>query len=312
MTSTQVEQIPHNATDQHLHVSVVNGTPTAVEPSQNELLHSDERCTPNGTHLFRSYDTASDMVRKTYALNHKYQTLDYVLEQKNKYIKRLKTKKGPNKSIWEVLEYLSTFHDESDPDTESSQMIHAIQSAEAARQKGHPEWFQVTLLVHDLGKYMSLLDGLPQWSVVGDIFPVGAAPAKSIVYHEYFAENPDFASEDSKYNTKLGIYEEHCGFENLHFSVGHDDYLYQVLSHNTHNLPEEALYLIRYHSFYPWHRDFSYDHFASEKDFKMREKLQQFSQCDLYSKTDVVDSLDNLTTRYKALLEKYFPENLHW
>jgi hypothetical protein len=33
-------------------------------------------------------------------------------------------------------------------------------------------------------------------------------------------------------------------------SWGHDEYMYQVLKHNKSNLPEEALYIIRYASVY--------------------------------------------------------------
>ena len=33
----------------------------------------------------------------------------------------------------------------------------------------------------------------------------------------------------SRYNTKLGIYEENCGLDNVLMSWGHDEYLYQVM-----------------------------------------------------------------------------------
>lgn len=36
-------------------------------------------------------------------------------------------------------------------------------------------------------------------------------------------------------------------------SWGHDEYLYRVLRNHGTTLPDEALYMIRYHSFYPWH-----------------------------------------------------------
>ena len=43
------------------------------------------------------------------------------------------------------------------------------------------------------------------------------------------------------------------GMKNLKFAWGHDEYLYQMLLHNKVTIPLEGLYIIRYHSCYPWH-----------------------------------------------------------
>ena len=62
----------------------------------------------------------------------------------------------------------------------------------------------------------------------GDTFPVGCAPASSIVYgEESFRNNVDL--QDPRYNTKLGMYQENCGLENVLMSWGHDEYLYHVI-----------------------------------------------------------------------------------
>jgi hypothetical protein len=39
--------------------------------------------------------------------------------------------------IWEALEYLNTLVDDSDPDTDLSQIEHNLQTAEAIRRDGH-------------------------------------------------------------------------------------------------------------------------------------------------------------------------------
>ena len=70
-------------------------------------------------------------------------------------------------SIWEALEYLNTLVDDSDPDTDLSQLEHLLQTAEQIRRDGHPRWFILTGLIHDLGKILCLW-GEPQWAVVGD------------------------------------------------------------------------------------------------------------------------------------------------
>ena len=55
-------------------------------------------------------------------------------------------------------------------------------------------------------------------------------------------------------SSKYGIYEPNCGLDKITMSWGHDEYLYRVLINHGATIPEEGLYMIRFHSFYPWHR----------------------------------------------------------
>jgi len=147
-------------------------------------------------------------------------------------------------TVMETLVRLNELVDESDPDCDVPNIIHAFQTAERIRQV-HPDqdWFHLTGLIHDLGKVMAFYDE-PQWAVVGDTFPLGAAFAPSIVYRQdSFELNPDLTNP--RYNSKYGIYEPNCGLDNVIMSWGHDEYLYRVLRHNRTTLPDEALYMIR-------------------------------------------------------------------
>ncbi len=60
-------------------------------------------------------------------------------------------------TIMEALERLNDLVDESDPDTDLPNIVHAFQTAERIRQC-HPDrdWFQLTGLIHDLGKVRQL------------------------------------------------------------------------------------------------------------------------------------------------------------
>src|SRR5437762_6199266 len=140
--------------------------------------------------------------------------------------------------IWEAMEYLNTLVDDSDPDTDRSQIEHLLQAAESARHDQQPRWFILTCLIHDLGKILCLW-GEEQWAVVGDTFPVGCAYSDKVVFPEFFAANPD--SGNSRFASRLGVYEEGCGLENVHLSWGHDEYLYHVVKDH---LPDEALAMI--------------------------------------------------------------------
>ena len=41
--------------------------------------------------------------------------------------------------------------------------------------------------------------------------------------------------------------------------------LYRLLKYNKINLPEEAFYIIRYHSLYLWHTENEYEFFENDK-----------------------------------------------
>jgi inositol oxygenase len=103
-----------------------------------------------------------------------------------------------------------------------------------------------------------------QWDVVGDTFVVGAQiPTDKIVYSDTFTENPDMTHP--VYSTKYGIYKPNCGLDNIMISWGHDEYLYLVMKQQS-SLPKAALNMIRFHSFYPWHRERAYTYFENEDD----------------------------------------------
>ncbi|HKK12138.1 MAG TPA: inositol oxygenase family protein [Flavobacteriaceae bacterium] len=251
---------------------------------------------------FRNYVDSErvDTVREFYRLNHTYQTYDFVCKKEAEFLKFDKKEM----SIWEAVEFLNTLVDDSDPDIDLDQTQHLLQTSEAIRADGHPDWFVLTGFLHDLGKVLCLF-GEPQWAVVGDTFPVGCAYSDKIVYPEFFKANPDYT--DERYNTKFGIYTEHCGLDNVKMSWGHDEYLYQIMKDY---LPEPALYMIRYHSFYAQHRENAYAHLMSDKDVELFEWVKKFNPYDLYSKAPVSPDLKALMPYYKELATKYLPKKL--
>ncbi len=252
---------------------------------------------------FRDYEAEQRPgVKEFYRLNHANQTLDFVLAKKQQYGPKTRQQLG----VWETLELLNELVDESDPDTEFPQIEHALQTSEAIRRDGHPGWFVLTGLMHDLGKMLCYF-GEPQWAVVGDTFPVGCAFSEKIVFHEFFAANPD--QSNPRFQTPTGIYEEGCGLDRVHFSWGHDEYLYQVVKDY---LPEEALYMIRYHSCYPIHRDGAYQHLMNEHDKQMFNWVRALNPYDLYSKSSERPNVRSLKPYYENLIAEYFPPKLNW
>jgi inositol oxygenase len=252
---------------------------------------------------FRDYGAeARPSVKEFYRLNHRHQTLEFVLAKKREYLPLTRRQMG----IWEAMEFLNTLVDDSDPDTDLSQIEHLMQTAEAIRRDGHPRWFILTGLIHDLGKILCLF-GEPQWAVVGDTFPVGCRFSEKIVFSEFFADNPD--RDNPALQSEWGIYEPGCGLDKVHLSWGHDEYLYYVTKDY---LPEPAQYMIRYHSFYPAHSEGAYGHLMSDRDREMFRWVRTFNPYDLYSKGTDRPDVNALRPFYEDLIAEFFPHTLSW
>ncbi|KAI0760770.1 myo-inositol oxygenase [Fomes fomentarius] len=254
---------------------------------------------------FRKYEEACDRVKNFYREQHEKQTFEYNVRVRAEFKKTVHARMG----IWEAIEKLNTLVDESDPDTELSQIEHLLQTAEAIRRDGKPEWMQVAGLVHDLGKLLYFFGSQGQWDVVGDTFVVGCKFSEKIIYPETFAGNPDF--DDPVYSTEYGVYSPHCGLENVMLSWGHDEYLYHVLKKQS-SLPMDALYMIRYHSFYPWHREGAYAHLTNTEDERALVAVRAFNPYDLYSKSDEPVDVEKVKPYYEGLIAKYFPDVIEW
>jgi len=283
-----------------------------VDQISGNLTESDLSRQKKADTEFRNYTNSlrQNIVSQTYYNNHTYQTLDFVLSKKKQFLQFNHAKM----TIWRAFELLETIVDTSDPDTDLPQTIHGLQTAEQLR-KDHPdkEWLPLVGLIHDLGKVLAhpIFGSEPQWAVVGDTFVVGCAFSDKTCFPEFFKHNPDYTHPN--YSTQYGIYQPHCGLDKLHLSWGHDEYMYQVCIHNNSTIPPEGLDMIRFHSFYAWHRDGSYSYLMSETDKERLKWVNIFNKCDLYTKHHDIPNVEQLKEYYQGLIKKYFPiEVLEW
>ena len=75
-------------------------------------------------------------------------------------------------------------------------------------------------------------------------------------------------------------------------------------------IPEEGLYMLRYHSFYAWHREGEYDYLLDDHDREMLKWVKLFNPYDLYSKCPEPPDINKLRPYYEDLIKKYLPATL--
>jgi inositol oxygenase len=168
-------------------------------------------------------------------------------------------------------------------------------------------WFPLIGFIHDLGKVMLLREwgSLPQWAVVGDTFPVGIELSESYIMFESMYHN-----NNDSINGNMNIYTENCGFNKVIFNWSHDEYIASFTERNGFGFPLEAIYILRYHSFYSWHTprnlERGYTNLANIKDWKMLPLLKAFQKADLYSKMRTIPNINEIKYKYDDLIKKYF------
>lgn len=84
------------------------------------------------------------------------------------------------------------------------------------------------------------------------------------------------------------------------------------MKYNKCSIPEEGLYMIRFHSFYPWHSHEDYMHLCNDKDLTILPWVREFNKFDLYTKTTDLPDVEMLKPYYQSLIDKYCPGVLKW
>ena len=280
--------------------------------------NTDHPCINSADKTFRIYEESNNVYNQ-YKSMRENQTYELAKKLRRDNLDRLEDNRGIKIDVIDAVMKLDDFVDSSDPDIELSNMNHLFQTAEQMRKDGLPDWFQLTGFIHDLGKILGYVDNNSnngtsvdtQWGIVGDTYALGCRLRNTDVYPELDKLSPDMSKES--YNTDLGIYSRKIGLSNLVMTWGHDEYLHDVIEYNrklgnvSEAFPYEGSYVIRFHSFYPWHRYEQYKELEDSFDTKTKPLVQQFNKYDLYTKENVKADVENLKGYYQSLIDKYFP-----
>jgi hypothetical protein len=157
---------------------------------------------------FRNYKDSErqQVVQTHYRLMRENQTVEFVESMLLKYSFDCDQCRA-TMTIMEAFRLLETYVDSSDPDVSLPNLVHMLQTAEGIRKAGHPDWFQLVGLLHDMGKIMFLWGGEEegqngtgegaQWALGGDTWVVGCKLPEVNVFPEVSicVLNPSFLSE---------------------------------------------------------------------------------------------------------------------
>ncbi len=234
---------------------------------------------------FRNYDN-KNKVENTYKKMLENHTVQYLNDMKNKFIPSKKY------NIWDIIAQFNSIIDESDPDSDLPQIVHAYQTAESIKNKflnndftlkeiniktlfSKNEWNNLPEKYKNeyettLHKYYNSIKYWDWLYLIGFIHDLG-----KIMLCNNFGELEQWSvvgdtfplgqKLDKSYNYEKNnfhhknndllydTYQNYCGFESVKMNWGHDEYLASVLEINNCKIPKEGIYIIRFHSFYSWH-----------------------------------------------------------
>ncbi len=201
----------------------------------------------NSSPRFRDYGkNVRPGVREFYRLNHTHQTLDFVRAKEAEYLPRTRRRMG----IWEAMEYLNTLVDDSDPDTELTpdRAPDADGRGDSSRRpsplvhphRPDPRPGQDSLPVRraSVGRRRRHVPGRLPLLRNESSFTSSSATTLTGTFRST-RPNPESTNRAAAWTGST------CRGATTSISI------HVVKDH----LPDEALAMIRYHSFYPAHRE---------------------------------------------------------
>ncbi len=91
-------------------------------------------------------------------------------------------------------------------------------------------------------------------------------------------------------------------------SFGHDGYIAEVMKPW---MPIEALYMLRFHSFYPWHRHGAYHHLANAQDRAMMQWGSNSTSTTSHKRPRQARPQE-IKPYYDDLFAEFLPEKIAW
>mmetsp|Transcript_5460 Transcript_5460/g.12107 ORF Transcript_5460/g.12107 Transcript_5460/m.12107 type:complete len:170 (+) Transcript_5460:1009-1518(+) len=149
------------------------------------------------------------------------------------------------------------------------------------------------------------------WTIICRSRVVGCAAPSRISFAEFRHLNCD--ERNPQLNTPQGIYDLHCGFDNVLLAWTGPEYMYHMLRRNETAIPDEGLAMLRLFALGDWHTHHEYEHLANVDDQGLKPFVYEFDQLRRLVSRNCGD-LEEMTDRecsqlweehYRHIVEKY-------
>jgi inositol oxygenase len=266
----------------------------------------------SGFSLLSTTDTP--LRRQHYRKQWTKQTVDYVVSMRERYF-GFNLKKM---DLWTALNLAQKmpayrFGVERRVDA-ASLRTRCFRTAELFRNAGHPDWVQLIALVYNLAGVVNLMDMVTavesendyDWTISSRGRVVGCTPPATVSFGEFRSLNAD--EQDPTYNSLQGMYDLHCGFDNVLLAWTGPEYMYYMLKHNEVNVPDEGLKMLRLASLYDWHTNDAYSQFATEDDEDMQPFVADFDELVRAARDETRDGDEMSITDCEELWKSHYAD----
>jgi inositol oxygenase len=175
-------------------------------------------------------------------------------------------------------------------------------------------------LRHGLGSVLNLVDQETateaeqecyDWTICTHSRILGCKAPQNSTLSEFRCLNPDEA--DERYSSETGVYDAHCGLENVMLLWIGSEYMHGMLKHNEVELPDEAFAVLRLFALKDWHTKQYHKILANENDIdslpfvKDFNDLRQDARKIMYASAELTDNeCDALWNSYYARIAKKY------
>ncbi len=248
------------------------------------------------------------------------QTYDYVLSMRSRFLNFCLG----GATLFEALVWIHSFpaypfcvcsEESAMKATSPSMRTLCFLMAETAREEGLPDWVQLTALFHGVGEAVKILDpgqtgataeSFYDWTISSRSRIVGCKiPRRAISYFgEFLHLNAD--ENDPRFNSDTGVYQAHCGLENVLLIWSGCEYVYHLLRYNHAALPIEAYAMLRYFLLVDWYEHHDYSSLTNDVDDDMLPFIQEFCALRRRVKSSCVDCGDLTDDQCNFLWDSHY------
>lgn len=163
---------------------------------------------------------------------------------------------------------------------------------------------------HELGVVVNRIDSRTaiesedgyDWSRASRSHVIGCGAPDRASFAEFRYLNADARDDVGP----QGIYDPHCGLENVMLAWTGPEYLFHMLKHNNALVPNEGLYMLRYFTLGDWHTHNEYSHLANEDDEDLKSFVAEFDTLRRVARKECVEDIPN--EKYDKLWDDHYQQ----